>query len=73
MAFTMHVETGNAAFYRGDDGDDTPEGEHFEPGPELVRILQATARQVDDGFTSGILNDSNGNRVGSWEITEGDQ
>jgi hypothetical protein len=68
MAFTMRVETGNAAFQ-----DDTPDGERFFPGPELARILRDIAERVNDGQTHRAVYDINGNRVGSWEITEEEQ
>jgi hypothetical protein len=65
MKFTMTVDMDNAAF-RDD----------YEPGNELAAVLRRVIQDVQ--FESehrllclspaGIL-DSNGNRVGSWEIT----
>jgi len=69
MAFTLHVDTGNAAFY-ATDGDT----EVFDPGPELAHILRAQAALIEGGMTkSANVRDANGNRVGSWEITGEDQ
>lgn len=65
MAFTLHVDTGNAAFYN-------MTGEVHLPGPELARILRKLAETLEHGTheQDGLLRDVNGNRVGSWEITE---
>lgn len=38
--------------------------------PEVARILRAVADLVEDGATSGLARDFNGNAVGSWELTE---
>ena len=32
-------------------------------------ILDEVARKVRDGFTSGRINDVNGNLVGSWSLS----
>lgn len=67
MAFTLHVETGNAAFY-----EDGGEGA-YDPGPELATLLRAVADRLDstDPYpNNGIMHDVNGNSVGQWKITE---
>lgn len=55
-AFTLNIETDNAAFEEGQE-------------QEVVRILEHVTQMVSEGFTSEpILLDTNGNRVGSWEL-----
>lgn len=54
--FTMTFDTGNAAFDNGWGGD------------EAADILKRVSNQLREGYTSGLLNDSNGNRVGSWDV-----
>lgn len=64
MQFTISIELGNAAM----DGEDC--------GPEIARILRNQADKLE-GFASwdfpdkGGLWDVNGNKVGTWEVTEG--
>lgn len=53
--FTLTIETGNAAFQDG------PE--------ELARLVERVADALRDGRTRGPVIDTNGNRVGSWEMT----
>ena len=67
MAFTLKIDTDNAAFYDDSDGND------FDPGPELARLLRNLADTLDSPEVhddSGTVRDINGNRVGTWEITE---
>ena len=64
MTFTMTIDMDNAAFM-------TEDGAHYSH--ELVRLLQKTAAQVDriEIITtpfSAIVQDVNGNTVGSWDI-----
>jgi len=54
--FKLAFETDNAAFSDG------------ERNAEIVRILGEVASRIDVQ-ASGACFDSNGNRVGSWEIT----
>lgn len=59
MAFTLTIETGNAAF-----GED-----EYERDVEIARILRTLAERFDDGvadLTQGAVRDVNGNRVGEW-------
>lgn len=56
MSFTMEFDTGNAAFADDNGGD------------EAAQILRYVAKQVADGFTSGLITDSNGNRIGTWYV-----
>lgn len=40
------------------------------PASELARILRDLAKHIENGDTDRRLMDSNGNRVGAFEITE---
>jgi hypothetical protein len=41
------------------------------PAAEAARILREIAKAVEaDDSPNGNIRDANGNRVGSWEITE---
>lgn len=55
MAFTLAVETDNAAF----DGNKVD---------EVARILRETIRRLEDGLTESSLFDVNGNRVGKYSL-----
>ena len=55
--FTMKFKTDNAAF----DGQDKPE--------EVANILSGIAQSIREGYPSGGVYDSNGNRVGEWRLT----
>ena len=60
MEFTLKINMDNAAFDRGE-------------GRELARLLRAVAKRVDEtgaGENDGTIRDINGNKVGSWEISE---
>lgn len=50
----IEIDTENAAFI------DHPN--------ELAEILGSMAYAINDGITSGIARDSNGNRCGSFEV-----
>lgn len=39
-----------------------------EPGGMTYDLLRETADKVDEGYTSGVLLDVNGNTVGSWSL-----
>jgi len=62
--FTLEIRTENAAF--GETDEDRRE--------ELSRLLRQTADRLLSGMLSGrldgALTDSNGNRVGAWNLTE---
>jgi predicted deacylase len=51
--FTLHFETGNAAF------EDAPE-------TEIARILRAVADRIDAGEHLAKIHDVNGNRIGEF-------
>ena len=55
--FKLEFSTDNAAF----DGD--------LKWMEIDSILRAVADRAGDGQTSGLIRDSNGNRIGQWELT----
>lgn len=57
--FKLTIETTNAAFT--EDGDACG---------ELSRLLRGVSERVEEGVTSGLIRDTNGNRVGSFETTE---
>jgi hypothetical protein len=54
----VKIETDNAAFTDSEDSE----------GEECARILRTIAKQLQEGFTSGVCIDSNGNRVGFWTL-----
>ncbi|MGU3583057.1 hypothetical protein ACLBYD_07655 [Rhodococcus sp. C26F] len=54
--FQVTIDTGNAAF----DGDGM--------ATELARILRTVADALEDGHTSGVARDHNGNTVGRWAL-----
>ena len=66
MAFTLKIDTDNAAFYDDSDGD------AFDPGPELARIFRELADQVEEGdlYAEGAVRDVNGNTVGRWTLSK---
>lgn len=57
--FQLSLSTDNAAF-QGDD-----------MRAEIARILRELAETIDNGSTyKGGLYDANGNRVGSWNLSD---
>ena len=58
MTFSMTIQCDNAAF-------------EDAVGVEVARILEAAAKALRQGYEKGRCMDSNGNRVGNWELTEG--
>ena len=60
--FKIEFKTDNASFFDPNDTDFNDEAR----AAETARILQHIAEQVEGGFTSGLVIDSNGNRVGHW-------
>jgi hypothetical protein len=55
MTFTLTIDMNNAAF--------------DDPEQELAVCLTRVAVKITTGITdTGIVRDSNGNTVGSWEI-----
>jgi len=59
--FTLTFKTDNAAFGDG-------EGNPLAREAEIASILARIASQVRDGVRSRGVSDSNGNRIGQWEI-----
>jgi hypothetical protein len=62
MAFTLRIETGNAAFKDG-------QRKH-----EVTRILREIAQQIEDQPCAKIstIHDANGEAVGAWRFTARD-
>lgn len=56
--FKLEFATANAAFTDGNGGE------------EIAVILRKIATQAADDYTSGIVMDSNGNRVGTWSYDQ---
>lgn len=54
--FTMKFSTSNHAFVEGQE-------------QEVARILQDVKWHAENGYMGGPIRDSNGNEVGSWELT----
>lgn len=59
MKFTCKIDMDNAAFQ-------DPEG-NYHP-MELETLLDDIAEQSNSGMFMGKLYDSNGNKVGQWQI-----
>ena len=59
---TIKIDTGDAAYF-DEDGD-------FCPEEELARNLRYVIRRLEDGATHGVIHDVNGNKVGSFELTD---
>lgn len=60
----IEFTTGNAAFcdpYTGE-----PD-ERYERGECLV-LLKKVCEKIEDGFHSGAILDTNGNKVGAWSL-----
>lgn len=47
---------------------DTDNADFQESGLEKIsmHILKLVSDKIDDGFTEGIIRDSNGNTIGRW-------
>ena len=56
--FELKIETDNAAFDDENDGRD-----------EIARILRDVATALVHGARTGVLHDTNGNRVGNFTLT----
>ena len=55
--FRLEIDTANDAFVG-------------YPAGEVARILRETADDLDAGIIAFSIRDSNGNTVGSWELSE---
>lgn len=60
--FTLKIKTDNAAF-------EHEVGDDYGAREECARILHAVADKLAAGYEEGPCMDSNGNRVGAWELT----
>ncbi len=61
--FEMKINTGGAAFLEPC----TSKASEMWEAIEINRILSNIQLQLEDGHTSGIIYDINGNRVGEWK------
>lgn len=61
--FEMKIHTGGAAFHEPCTGKCNEMWEAIE----INRILSNIQLQLEDGHSSGIIFDINGNRVGEWK------
>lgn len=57
MKFMCEIDMNNDAF-------------NEDPMNEFRNIMRGVTAKVSNGSTSGVLMDSNGNRVGKYEMTE---
>ncbi|GAA2321631.1 hypothetical protein GCM10010149_88360 [Nonomuraea roseoviolacea subsp. roseoviolacea] len=57
--FKLEFKTSNAAFDDENDGN---------AQAEIKDILTDLAAKVYDGYTEGVIKDTNGNRIGSWSF-----
>jgi len=55
MKFNCTIKMDNAAFDN-------------EPGNELALILRIIAGKAEEGYIEGPVRDTNGNKVGKWEV-----
>ena len=60
--FTLEIKTGNAAFRNPFTGEEDSECEAVE----LMNLLDKVKDELDDGKTSGVVKDTDGNKVGTW-------
>ncbi len=64
---TLNIRTENAAFC--DDRDDATQEDHDSAArAELARILRDAAKHLENGSDGRSLHDSNGNKVGQFDI-----
>lgn len=59
MTFKLEFNTDNAAFDEG-------------PHTESAGILKAVAQKVILGMRAGHIHDTNGNKIGRWELDHED-
>lgn len=45
----------------------------FDNPDELPQLLENIAKQIRDGKLEAVVVDSNGNRVGKWQIVSSDE
>lgn len=59
VSFNLSIESGNAAIVE-------------DPALAIADILSDVKRTLSDGYTSGMVTDVNGNRVGTWKLDQTD-
>lgn len=62
--FEVRIQTSYAAFLDECSQADEPQLDPY--GCEVRRLLREIQEKLETGFTSGILMDLNGNKVGEW-------
>lgn len=67
MRFELSISTGNAAVVNELFGGNGTEVEI--DNIELATMLHKVAQHLVDGYRRGVVRDSNGNGVGTWQIT----
>ena len=71
MKFTLEINCNNAAFRDpdADDDDDESPGVRDATRAEIARILRNAADHVEAGSDGRMLRDTNGNRVGQFDLS----
>lgn len=70
MAFTLNIETDNAAFITEPDWHSDPT---YMARQEIARILESVSHKIEFGEIRGVCRDSNGNQVGHWRLNHGNE
>lgn len=65
MAFTLRIETSNAAFITEPDWSTDPT---YMARQEVARILEGISNKIEFGEVRGVCRDINGNQVGHWRL-----
>lgn len=64
--FKANIKTSNAAFHDYVMGNG--KFDDYVRNDEVARILREIANKLENGYTSGVCLDMNGNTVGDWHI-----
>lgn len=62
--FTLTIQTSNATFYSGQDGD------VFDPEAQVAGLLREVADRIEYDTWAGSVFDTNGHNVGSFELAQ---
>lgn len=65
MAFTLRIETDNAAFITDAEWSSDPT---YAARAEIARILDGISNTLENGKVRGVCRDINGNQVGHWRL-----
>ena len=66
--FKIEFSTGNAAFHADDPTDKW--WDNMCRNTEIKNVLKNIINQLENGKTEGSCVDINGNRVGTWSLTD---